>query len=98
VKLEWTASAKHDLKGIVGYIWADNPEAAQRMNTRFRAVAKLLADQPYSGRPGILPGTRVFVVHPSYRMVYRIRGETVSIMAVVHTSRQWPSAQHEGDA
>ena len=38
-----------------------------------------------------------FVVHPNYRMVYRIRGETVSVMAIVHTSRQWPPAEHEGD-
>jgi len=97
VKLQWTAGAKHDLKGIIEYIWADNPKAAQRMNARFRAVAKLLVDQPYAGRPGILPDTREFVVHPNYRMVYRIRGETVSIMAVVHTSRQWPPAKHEGD-
>lgn len=94
MKLEWTASAKQDLKGIVGYIWADNPEAAQRMNARFRAVAKLLTNQPYSGRPGILPGTRGFVVHPNYR----IREETVSVMAIVHTSRQWRPAEHEGDS
>jgi addiction module RelE/StbE family toxin len=97
VKLQWTAGAKHDLKGIIEYIWADNPEAAQRMNARFRAVAKLLVNQPYAGRPGILPDTREFVVHPNYRMVYRIREEIVSIMAVVHTSRQWPPAKHEGE-
>jgi addiction module RelE/StbE family toxin len=97
VKLEWTAGAKHDLKSIVGYIWADNPKAAQRMSGRFLAMAELLTNQPYSGRPGVLPGTREFVVHPNYRMVYRIRGETVSVMAIVHTSRQWPSAEHEGD-
>lgn len=97
MKLEWTASAQHDLKGIVGYIWADNPEAAQRMNARFHAVAKLLSNQPYSGRLGTLPGTREFVAHPNYRMVYWIRGETVSIMAVVHTARQWPPVEHEGE-
>ena len=98
MKLQWTAGAKHDLKGIIEFIWADNPEAARRMNARFHAVAKLLTNQPYPGRPGILPDTREFVVHPNYRVVYRIRGETVSIMAVVHASRQWPTAKHEGDA
>jgi toxin ParE1/3/4 len=95
VRLDWSASAKQDRKNILAYIWSDNAQAAQRMNARFRAVARLLAHSPYSGKPGALPGTREFIVHPNYRMVYQIEGETVSVMALVHTARQWPPVEDE---
>jgi toxin ParE1/3/4 len=90
VRLEWTATAKRDLKDIIDYIWLDNPQAARRMNTRFRAVARLLAHSPDSGKLGAITGTREFVAHSNYR-------EAVSIMALVHTSRQWPPVEPEGD-
>lgn len=90
MRLEWTAGAKQDRKDIIAYIWMDNPEAAQRMNDKFRTAAKLLVRSPYAGKPGALPGTRELIVHPNCRLVYRIRGETVSVMALVHTARQWP--------
>ena len=90
MRLEWTASAKQDRKGIIAHIWLDNPEAARRMNARFGAVAQLLTSYPYSGRLGVVQGTREFIPHPNYRLVYKIRGETISIVALVHTSRQWP--------
>lgn len=97
MRLEWTATAKRDLKDIIEYIWLDNPQAARRMNTRFRAVARLLAHSPYSGKLGAVAGTREFVAHSNYRIVYQITGETVSITALVHTSRQWPPVEPEGD-
>ncbi len=90
MKVEWTAGAKHDLKEIINYIALTNPQAAQRMNDRFHAAAALLRSSPYAGKLGALSSTREFISHPSYRMLYQIRGETVSILALVHTSRQWP--------
>jgi addiction module RelE/StbE family toxin len=90
VRLEWTASAKRDLQDIIDYIWLDNPQATRRMNTRFRAVARLLTHSPYSGKLGAVAGTREFVAHSNYKIVYQVTGETVSIMALVHTSRHWP--------
>ena len=90
MRLEWTDNAKRERKTIIGYIWLDNPEAARRMDVRFRSVARLLTHSPYSGRPGAIAGFREFIVHPSYRMVYQIDGETISIVALVHTARQWP--------
>jgi plasmid stabilization system protein ParE len=93
LRLEWTANAKQDLREIITHIGADDVSAARRMNGRFRTVARLLAHSPFSGKPGILPGTREFVVHPSYRLLYRIKGETVSVVALVHTAREWPPAE-----
>jgi plasmid stabilization system protein ParE len=30
------------------------------------------------------------VLHPHYLAVYRVRGEEVHILTVLHTARQWP--------
>jgi plasmid stabilization system protein ParE len=35
-------------------------------------------------------GTREYVVHPSYRMVYELDGDTVWILFLIHTAREWP--------
>ncbi len=42
------------------------------------------------GRAGKISGTRELVPHESYRLVYEIEGETVWVLALVHTARQWP--------
>jgi len=43
------------------------------------------------GRPGAVLGTREAIPHPSYRLVYQLGEEAVFILAIVHTSRRWPS-------
>jgi plasmid stabilization system protein ParE len=54
------------------------------------AVAQLAA-QPGLGRPGRVHGTRELVVSKTrYIVPYRVRGDTVEILRVFHTSRQLP--------
>ena len=53
------------------------------------AAARLIA-HPKLGRPGTIHGTRELIPHESYRLVYEISGETVWILTLVHTARQWP--------
>jgi plasmid stabilization system protein ParE len=36
------------------------------------------------------PGTRELIPHESYRLVYEVEGDTVWILALVHTARMWP--------
>jgi addiction module RelE/StbE family toxin len=90
VKLLWTSSARNNLKEIITYIWHDNPAAARKIRARIERHAAYLAHQPFMGRPGAIPDTRETIPHPSYRLVYRIAGDVVFVLAVVHTSRQWP--------
>jgi toxin ParE1/3/4 len=90
MKLVWTTSAKYNLREIVSYIGADNPAAARKMRGRIEGLVAYLARQPFMGRQGAIPGTREAIPHPSYRVVYSVTDGVVSILAVVHTARQWP--------
>lgn len=44
------------------------------------------------GHAGRIPGTRELIPHEAYRLVYEIdNGEqTVWVLGLVHTARQWP--------
>jgi len=92
VKLIWTTSAKEDLRAIVTYIGRHDLAAARRIRDRIRATADYLKSQPFMGRPGSSSGTREAIPHPSYRIVYSVSEETVTIHTVFHTARQWPPA------
>jgi addiction module RelE/StbE family toxin len=78
VKLEWSAWAHADREAIFDYIEADNPRAAAAVDKR-------------SGRPGRVEGTRELVItRTPYIVAYRIIGDTVRILRVLHSSRLWP--------
>lgn len=86
----WTPEAERDRSDIWDYIAADNPIAAVRMDELFSDAAAGLAVHPKMGRMGRIPGTRELIPHESYRLVYEIARNTVWILALTHTARQWP--------
>jgi toxin ParE1/3/4 len=92
VKVVWTPEAQQDRADIWDYIAADNLNAAVRMDRLFSDAAARLADFPMLGRAGKVPGSRELIPHESYRLVYQIELETVWVLALVHTARQWPPA------
>lgn len=90
MKVIWTPEAQQDRADVWDYIAADNPRAAARMDALFSDTGARLAEHPKLGRPGQIPGTRELIPHESYRLVYEIERETVWVLALVHTARQWP--------
>jgi len=42
------------------------------------------------GRPGTFPHTRELIPHPNYRIVYMVGDDTIYILGLFHTRRQWP--------
>ena len=91
MKLEWTRSARADREAIFDYIEADNPRAAAVLDKRFEGAADRLLRSPKLGRPGRVEGTREFVVHRHYILIYELSAETVHILRILHTSRIWPT-------
>ena len=90
MKVFWVSAAEQDRADIIDYISNDNPIAAVRLDERFAEAASRLADHPYLGKPGQIPGTRELIPHANYRLVYEVQGDAVWILALVHTARLWP--------
>lgn len=86
----WTPEAEQDRTDIWDYIASDNPSAAARMDALFGEAAATLTIHPGMGKDGTVPGTRELIPHESYRLVYEIVGDTIWVLALVHTARQWP--------
>lgn len=86
----WSPEATQDRYDILDYIAADDPLAAIRMDELFSETADLLANHPFMGKPGIVTGTREWIPHPSYRLIYEVNQDAIFILALVHTSRLWP--------
>ncbi len=63
------------------------------MDELFSEAAARLADHPNLGRAGRIAGTRELVAHENYRLVYEIAHETVWVLVLIHTARQWPPAR-----
>lgn len=88
--LFWTAEAIQDREDIYDFIEQDNPAAALDLDELFSEGASRLIDDPNSGRPGVVPGSRELVVHKHYMLVYDVAGKQIRILNVVHTARRWP--------
>ena len=80
--------ALKDIETIHEYVAQDDPIAAARLVSRIKRAIQRLAVSP-SLRPGRVPGTRVLAVPGlPYVVVHRIRGDSVDIVAVLHTARR----------
>ena len=87
--LEWLATATADLVEIVDHISDDNPDAAQALKDEIEEKVARLPENPRLYRVGRVAGTHEMVVRPSYVVVYAETSETVSVLRVLHTARQW---------
>lgn len=90
MRVVWTPEAEQDREEVWEYIEADSVAAAARMDELFSNAAAQLVDFPELGRPGKIAGTRELLAHENYRLVYEIDGDTVWMLALVHTARLWP--------
>jgi plasmid stabilization system protein ParE len=89
--VKWLRKALRNLDDESSYIATDDPVAASLVVKRVLDAVKVLAEQPNLGRPGRIPGTRELVVEKTrYIVPYRVRGETVQLLRVFHTSRRLP--------
>ena len=94
-KVIWTEPALTELDAIADYIVVDNPAAAHRLVHRVFEHVEHLAIHPRSGpRLRELAGDRYRqIVEPPCRVVYRVNGDVVFVVAVVRTEQQLKAAQ-----
>ena len=91
MKIRWTPRALSDATAILSRIAREDQRAADRLEARLlHVVEETLTAHPAMGRPGRVARTREFVVHPSYILVYRVRGESLELLAFRHSARRWP--------
>jgi addiction module RelE/StbE family toxin len=89
--IRWTKRALRRLDEIGGYIENDSPEAATRVIARILSAVELLTEQPAMGRVGRIKATReLFLVDIPYIVPYRVNGDTVEIITIIHAAQQWP--------
>jgi toxin ParE1/3/4 len=90
--LIWSLESIHDLISLRTHITEHDPAPAQRVALHvLHCVEHLLSDNPQLGAQGRVPATRELVIPKTpYIVPYRIRGTTIEIARVYHSSRRWP--------
>lgn len=85
----WTHPALDELDELTVYhIARGEPEVAHAIIQRVLAAAEKLGEWPSMARKGRIAGTREFVVRGMpYIIVYREKKIGISILRVLHTSR-----------
>ena len=97
MNLEWSIFALEDREAIFDYIEADSPRAAISVDDRIETRVEGLAQFPEMGRPGRIEGPRELVISGTpYIAAYRIRGNTVRILRVLHGAQKWPDEMPGG--
>lgn len=91
----WKQEALDDRDRYLEYIAEDNPLAAIELGDLLMEKAEHLDMYPETGRKGRVKGTRELVAHPHYVLVYRIVGEAVEVLRVLHTSMRWPAKKRK---
>lgn len=89
MKVRWTPEAEQDRRAIWDYVEARDPDAALRIDKLFSDAAAGLADFPMLGHEGEVAGTRELAPHRRYRLFYEIVADTVWMLVLIDTARQW---------
>jgi plasmid stabilization system protein ParE len=92
MQVKWLRNALQNLDDEATFIAQDDASAARVVVERVLAAVAMLAEQPGLGRPGRVPETRELIVAKTrYLVPYRVRGGTVEVLRVFHTSRRLPN-------
>lgn len=91
MRVVWLPRALHRIEQAREYVARDKTLAAAGMMRRVFECAEGLKEFPELSRAGIVSGTRqMFVYGTPFILHYRIRGDRVEILALIHGARRWP--------
>ena len=86
MKVVWTDRALREVAATFAYQAAENAAAATRLADRLLHAGDALALHPRLGRPA--DGGRRLLVVERFVLIYRLVGDEVRILRVVHGSRR----------
>ena len=90
-RIDYAARYFRRLEDIHERIAQENPAAAARIVDRIQTAVERLRAYPAFGRPGRVAGTRELVIPgTSYIAPYRIVGDQIQILALMHSAQRWP--------
>jgi toxin ParE1/3/4 len=92
VSIRWSETAAGQLQAIRDYVARSSPSYGQALAERIVRKVEVLNDQPLSGAE--VPeysdeALRELFEHP-YRILYRVVGDDVEVVAIIHASRRLP--------
>ena len=92
MQIKWLRTALKNLDEELEYIALDDRELAVKIYAHIHDTVENLKKFPDVGRAGRVFGTRELVIsrYP-YIIPYRVRGDTVEILRVFHTSKKLPN-------
>jgi toxin ParE1/3/4 len=89
--IKWVRKALKNLEQAYQFIATDNLDAAVDFVLKIQAATIKLESFPNLGKPGRVEGTRELVIaNTPYLLVYRIKGKSINILRLLHTSRRYP--------
>lgn len=91
-EIHWLARAEKNLVDIENFIAEDNVQAAIQVSENIEISAGRLIDHPNMGKSGRVKGTReLIVVGTPYILVYRLNGNSIQILSILHGAQLYPS-------
>ncbi len=95
MRLQWNPKSREDRHRYIAHIRERDPQAALDNDRRIKDHADKLLSETITYKAGRVPGTHELVVSKRYLLVYRVKGEMVEILRVLHTSQVIPASMAE---
>lgn len=91
--IRWTHTAQRDRDDTIDYLMRESPASALLIDRRIDESLLMLYRHPFAGRIGRARDTRELIVPDTpYIAAYRIDGQEILILRLLHMARRWPKA------
>lgn len=94
MRLEWTERARSNRLAILAYVAQFDPDAAQKISDNLKNSAKSLLLFPRKGHKGVIQNTLELFIKPHYKLIYRIKNDTIQVLAVLDNAQDITKLRH----
>jgi toxin ParE1/3/4 len=91
--VRWLAEALINLADILDAVSEESRQGASMLATEIESKTARLETHPKLYKAGRVRGTRECVVTENYLLIYRLQGDDVQILRVLHARQQWPKSK-----